>query len=31
VEEGKLPNDWELVSAMIKNICYYNIKNWIKK
>jgi len=31
VEEGKLPNDWEYVSTMVKNISYYNIKNWIKK
>jgi len=31
VEEGKLPNDWEFVSTMVKNISYYNIKNWIKK
>jgi glucuronate isomerase len=31
VEEGKLPDDWELVSTMIKNISYNNIKSWIKK
>lgn len=31
VEEGKLPNDWELVSTMVKNISYNNIKSWIKK
>ena len=31
VEEGKLPNDWDFVSTLVKNISYYNIKNWIKK
>ncbi len=31
VEEGKLPNDWDFVSTMVKNISYSNIKNWIKK
>jgi glucuronate isomerase len=31
VEEGKLPNDWEMLSTLIKNISYYNIKNWIAK
>jgi glucuronate isomerase len=31
VEEGKLPDDWDLVSTMVKNISYYNIKNWIAK
>lgn len=30
-EEGKLPNDWEFISTMVKNISYNNIKNWIKK
>lgn len=31
VEEGKLPNDWEFMATMVKNISYNNIKNWIKK
>jgi glucuronate isomerase len=31
VEEGKLPDDWELLSNLVKNISYYNVKNWIKK
>jgi glucuronate isomerase len=31
VQEGKLPDDWELISNMIKNISYCNIKNWLKK
>ncbi len=31
VEEGKLPNDWEFNATLIKNISYYNIKNWIQK
>jgi glucuronate isomerase len=31
VEEGKLPDDWELISTMVKNISYNNIKSWIKK
>jgi len=31
VEEGKLPNDLDFISEIIKNISYYNIKNWIKK
>ena len=31
VEEGKLPNDFNLVANMVKNISYYNIKNWIQK
>jgi len=31
VEEGKLPEDWELISTMVKNISYYNIKKWIQK
>ena len=31
VEEGKLPPDWELVSTMVENISYNNIKTWIKK
>lgn len=31
VEEGKLPDDWELISTMVKNISYSNIKNWLKK
>lgn len=31
VEEGKLPNDWDFVATMVKNISYHNIKNWIKK
>jgi len=31
VEEGKLPNDWDFVSNLVKNISYHNIKNWIKK
>lgn len=30
-EEGKLPDDWDFLSDLIKNISYYNIKNWIKK
>ncbi len=30
-EQGKLPNDKEFLSSMIKNISYNNIKNWIKK
>lgn len=31
IEEGKLPDDPELMSTMVKNISYFNIKNWIKK
>ena len=31
MEEGKLPEDIEFVAEMVRNICYYNIKNWIKK
>ena len=31
VHEGKLPEDWELASAVVKNISYYNIKNWLQK
>lgn len=31
VEEGKLPNDFDFVANMVKNISYYNIKSWIKK
>jgi len=31
VAEGHLPDDWNLLSSMASNICYYNIKNWIKK
>ena len=30
-EEGKLPDDFEYVSTLVKNIAYHNIKNWIKK
>lgn len=31
VEEGKLPDDWQLLSSMVTNLSYNNIKNWIKK
>jgi glucuronate isomerase len=31
VEEGKVPDDWELVSTMVENISYNNIKLWIRK
>ena len=31
VHEGKLTDDWEFNAALIKNISYHNIKNWIKK
>lgn len=31
VEGGKLPDDWELTSTLIKNIAYNNIKNWLQK
>ena len=31
MEEGKLPDDFEFVANMVRNICYYNIKNWIQK
>lgn len=31
VEEGKLPDDREFVSTMVRDISYRNIKNWLKK
>jgi len=31
VEQGKLPNDEDFLSNLIKNISYHNIKNWIIK
>lgn len=31
VEEGKLPDDEAFLSNLIKNIAYFNIKNWITK
>ncbi len=31
MEDGKLPDDWELASSLVKDICYSNIKSWIKK
>ncbi len=31
VEEGKLPDDKDFLTNMIKNISYNNIKNWIQK
>lgn len=31
VEEGKIPGDWQMLSALVSNISYYNIKSWIKK
>lgn len=31
VKDGNLPNDVEYLSTLIKNISYYNAKNWIKK
>jgi glucuronate isomerase len=31
VEEGKLPDDEAFLTDLIKNIAYFNIKNWIKK
>jgi len=31
VEENKLPKDWDYLETMVKNISYFNIKNWIKK
>jgi glucuronate isomerase len=31
VEEGKLPDDEAFLTQLIKNIAYFNIKNWIKK
>jgi glucuronate isomerase len=31
VEEGRLPDDWQLLSSMVSNISYNNIRNWIKK
>ncbi len=30
-EGGKLPDDFDFVSTLVKNICYHNIKNWIQK
>jgi glucuronate isomerase len=30
VEEGKLPDDWDLTSALVKGISYYNIKTWLQ-
>jgi glucuronate isomerase len=30
-EEGAVPDDWKALSAMVKNIAYHNIKNWIQK
>ena len=29
VQEQQLPDDWELSSTLVKNISYYNIKNWL--
>ncbi len=31
VENGWLPNDWDFVSELVKNISYHNIKNWLTK
>ena len=31
VEVGKLPDDEAFLSNLIKNIAYFNIKNWIRK
>jgi glucuronate isomerase len=31
VEEGKVPDDWKLMSQLVSNISYNNIKHWIKK
>ena len=31
VEEGQLPDDWPLLSSLVTNLSYHNIKNWIKK
>jgi glucuronate isomerase len=31
VEEGKLPDDEILLKQLVKNISYFNIKNWIQK
>ncbi len=31
MEEGKLPDDFDFVSTLVKNICCNNIKNWIQK
>jgi glucuronate isomerase len=31
VKEGKLPNNEAFLTQLIKNIAYFNIKNWIKK
>lgn len=30
VENGEAPNDIELLGGMVKNICYYNAKNYFK-
>jgi glucuronate isomerase len=30
VEEGKVPEDWDMLSEIVSNISYYNIKNWIQ-
>jgi glucuronate isomerase len=29
--EGKVPDDWKLMSQLVSNLSYYNIKHWIKK
>lgn len=31
VQEAKLPEDWEMLSTLVKNISYHNIKNWLQK
>lgn len=31
MEEGTMPDDFEAASGLVKNIAYYNIKNWMKK
>ena len=31
VEAGKMPDDWEFLSTLVRNISYNNSKNWIQK
>ena len=28
VEEGSLPGDFEMLSELVRNVCYHNAKNW---
>jgi len=29
IENGEIPADMELTGTMVKNICYYNAKNYL--